>query len=380
MAQTYFAITAPGLEQPLLEELRSLSVKKPELEQGGVSFRATRKALYEVLQQARQPNRLYLRVDEFRARDVYELYRKTARIDWSQWLPDGAQLTLDATVTRSGLQGSGQVQDRVFDGVRDALMAKKRKVERAAQWVEQGKGHVRIIARMHEDRCQLSLDMAGGRMYIRGWRQQTGEAPLRESFASALLWRLGWTPGAALIDPMCGSGTFLIEAARRAAGAPPRAWTRYGVFNLEGFDRQLWAEVAASSPKAQQPSKGLLWGADQDEQVLKVASLNARAACVEEALQMSAQEVSALSPPDGVSPGFMICNPPYGLRLRRARGADAPEQQLLEVFARRFKGWRLGLLVPADFTIAHEALEVQELARFGQGGLSVRFWGLQHKG
>lgn len=353
-----------------------MGVKKPELEQGGVSFRATRKVLYEVLQQARQPNRLYLRVDEFRARDVYELYRKTSRIDWAQWLPNNAQLTLDATVTRSGLQGSGQVQDRVFDGVRDALMAKKRKIERAAQWVEQGKGHVRIIARMHEDRCQLSLDVAGGRMYIRGWRQQTGEAPLRESFASSLLWRLGWRPGDALIDPMCGSGTFLIEAALRAACLPPRSWTRYGVFNLEGFDRPLWNEVAAST-EAKTP--GLLWGADQDEQVLKVASLNARAACVEEALSLNNQAVSALAPPEGVAPGVMICNPPYGLRLRRARGADAPEQQLLEVFAQRFKGWRLGLLVPADFTIAHEALSVQELARFGQGGLSVRFWEVSHR-
>lgn len=379
MAQQYFAVVTPGLEQVLLEELKALGVKKPEVEHGGVLFKVARKRLYQVLLKTKVANRLYLRLDEFRARDVFELYKKTKRLEWSQWLLPGCQVTVDATVSRSGLQGSGQVQDRVFDGIRDSLQEAHIGVHRAAQWEECGQGHVRVIVRLVEDRCQISLDVAGGRLYRRGWREQTGVAPLRESLASALLMRLGWRPGQTLIDPMCGSGTFLIEAARWQQGLSPRVWPRYGVASLASFDEALWAEAEAEAGAVDAVDGVRLLGCDQEMQVLAVAQGNAQRAQVPSSVRFHAAPVSELSPPKGMAPGLVICNPPYGLRIPRAKGEGAPEQQLLSVFAQRFAGWRLGLWVPADFTIAHEGLNIEELERFSHGGVAMRLWSAQVK-
>ena len=397
MAQSYFAVCPPGLEAFLVAELRELGAKKVQAEHAGASFRATRAQLYGVLLGARQPNRLYLRVgEEFRARDAQELYRKVARQPWERWLRPGARLVLDATVSRSGLQGSGQVQDRVFDGIRDRMAQAHLGVARAAASDDEGlsqepwpKGQARVVIRLHEDRCQLSLDVAGRRLYQRGWRAQTGPAPLRETLASALLTALRWQPSLPLLDPMCGSGTILIEAARAARGLSPRAWSSYALHDWADFDQALWDDARRAWPdQAPDPtpdqtpdhrSEATTWigGMDQDPRALHIAQQNARRAHVDDLVQWSQAAVSQLAPPAALAdrPGLILTNPPYGLRLPRARGKEAPEQQLLRTFAQeRFEGWRLGMILPSDFTVEQEGLQATERGRATQGGKPMRLW------
>ncbi|CAN0568594.1 unnamed protein product, partial [Laminaria digitata] len=249
MAQRYFAVTSPGLEEVLLDELKGFKIKKPKVLQGGVEFQATGRGFYQVLRGSRIAHRLYLRVDDFRARDAYELYRKSRRFEWERLLIGGTPqrvVELRGVAHRSRLGGSGEVVDRVADGIYDRfveeLFVRPPKLMRDERYEGEGRTHS-LMVRLSEDRCELNLEAAGRAMHQRGWREETGRAPIRESLAAAMLRMSGWAPGMPLLDPMCGSGTFVIEAARQVAGLEPRAWTEYMAFDFVNANRELFDEV-----------------------------------------------------------------------------------------------------------------------------------------
>lgn len=372
MAQTFFAITSPGLEAGLMAELRALGAKKCQTHHGGVSFRTTRAKSYHILQNIRQANRLYLRVDEFRARDIFELYRKVKRIDWAQWLNKGAVVDVDASMHKSQFSGTGEVASKVYEGIRDSMDG-----QRVTQG-QHGDEVYRVLARVEESRCTLSLDMAGKPLYIRGWRPETGRAPLRETTANSLLNAMNWSIEEPLIDPMCGSGTFLIEAALQAMGRSPRNWSCYAVEQYANFDQDAWVPV----PQGVSTAKLALYGLDKNDDVLNIAQRNANRAAVDDRITWGQREVEHLSVPRAVEAapsGVVICNPPFNQRLDRSKGRHAPDQQLLHRFARsEFANWRLGVLLPADFSIEHPKLTCEVLLRFRAGGMKLHFWHVTH--
>ncbi len=374
MAQSYFASVTPGLEAALLEELRALGAKKCKEEPGGVTFQATRPGFYRVLIWSGVASRLLLRVDEFRARDAQELHRKTARLPWPTLLPPKAPLEVDATTARSALNGTGQIADTVWFGISDTMRDARAALVHP---ITQDMDPLRLQARMSEDRCTLSLDAGPGPLYRRGWRAHVGPAPLRESTAAALLRLIGWRPGLPLLDPTCGSGTFILEAARRAASLPARMWPTYGVHRWANFEPEAWAQALDNAPtdSADAP-RALLWGGDLDPAVIDAALANAQAAEVAAITRFEVADAEHLTLPEG-PPGIIISNPPFGHRISRDR--DSVDLTLLARFASVGQGWTLGLLLPSDFSPAHHALDVQEITRFRLGGMPVRFWRATHK-
>jgi len=260
MSQRYFAVITPGLEGALASELRSLPTRKRSVVEGGVGFEATGVGFYQVMHRSRLANRVYLRVDEFRARDPQELYRKAKRIDWARLLHPGQPVVVEGRSKASRIFGSGAVVARVEDGIADYW---RERLDRTPPDF----GHPqRLLARLHEDRCTLSLDAAGALMHRRGWRLAPGRAPLRENCAAALLQLLGWQPGVPLIDPMCGSGTFLIEAARWAATLPPRRWSSYAFHHWANFNPARWESTCRrDEPTTHTGAGGLFLGCEREQ-------------------------------------------------------------------------------------------------------------------
>ncbi len=431
MAQTYFATTLPGLEEALQLELRAMRCKHTQIVSGGVEFEATRKGLYTALYTTRCAHRILLRLDDFRAGDLFTLHRKTQRIEWSRYLPPHAPLQLHITSHRSRLHSRDAIERTLIEALQDALpkappipsrsleddasphlssdeanLPDKTNPSRSLQNADasppprslqnadaspyprsaQQDSPFGLWVRVEEDRCTLSFDATGPLLYQRGWRTATGEAPLRESIACALLWLLGWTPTQPLVDPVCGSGTFLIEAARLQAALPPRLPRPYLVQRWPDFDPALWEEVLhaplllprwkARNPPSTEPSQ--LWGFDHDPNVIGYAKQNALRAEVSALTQFSTRSLDALLPPASTT-GFLIANPPYGRRLsRKTPQQKGAEQVLLRRFADHFTGWQMGLLLPRDITPQHPALQAQEIARFRNGGFPVTFWRLSH--
>lgn len=370
MAQTYFASTQPGLEAALLAELRALKIKKPRQLTGGVEFQATYATLYEANLTLRTATRIWLRLDEFRARDTSELYRKCRRFDWERLL--GSELCIDvrAHSQQSRMVHTGTIVEVVEQAISEHF---SQDLQRPAPTFGDDENAQRLMVRIEGDRCEISLDSSGARLQQRGWRTQAGPAPLRENIAAGLLGLCGWQPHQPLLDPMCGSGTILIEAALLATHTAPNLERSFAFERWQNTDA---ARVAAlrerlSSEFTSDDSAPLL-GFDVDPSVLDAAHANARRAGVNARLNLTPAPLRDLTAPD-TAPGWIITNPPYGERLQS--GDALPT--LLERWQTELPHWSLGFIWPRD-----RAAEVQKLAgdrlsvvsTIFNGGISVDLW------
>lgn len=346
MAQTYVAITSPGLEEQLLQELRGMKIKRPKVIEGGVEFEATSRGLYEVLLWSRVAHRVMWRVDDFRARDQRECYKKSRRVEWERMLGEGAQVAIRGVVKESYIYGSGALVSSVADGMRDRYAfdvggLRGPTIDQTGRAINDP-GIFSLLARCDQDRCTLSLEGSSGSMHRRGWRTQTGGAPLRESIASAILRAVAWTPDQPLLDPMCGSGTILVEAARQALGKLPRLTSHhYGVRDWANFDEERFEAMHTLVAKhAVKPEVLRLFGRDRDEAVLDLARANLKRAEVADVINLAHIELV-----DGVAPceqpGWIVSNPPYGERLSDA----GVMRELGESLREHFQGWKVAMLV-----------------------------------
>lgn len=374
MSQRYLATSGLGLERALLNELRGMKIKKPKVVTGGVEFQATRRGLYEVMQWGRIPQRVYLRVDEFRTRDIREVYRKTRRFEWERLIDGTVPIAARGHVQQSRIGGTGELVSGIADGLRDHFREdlgrpapEVREEERATT---QDDTALALMARCVDDRCQLNLGATQRLMHKRGWRTDTGPAPLRETLAAALLQIAEWTPDEALVDPMCGLGTISIEAARLARGLRPRIWPDddYAVTHWANFDADLWDEIAELH-RDDFEGDGVFFASDRDSEVLESARANAaRAELPEDAISFTQQDVAQMRPPEDVAPGVILCNPPYGERLDDEGAIEA----LIQTWKAHWPGWRLALLAPKQMYLSPHGLKHR--AEIVHGGLDVFFW------
>lgn len=354
MAQTFFATINPGLEEALLEEVRELGGKRPKVIRGGVEFEASNVKFYQAAHQFRCANRLWMRVDEFRSRDTPELYNKTKRFDWARLIPRDAPIEVRATSHRSGLHHTGQIEETVADGINDSLDRKP-----ATEGVP-----IVVLARIVENRCQLSLDASGDLHYRRGWKEAAVAAPIRESVAAALLRLARWSPGTTVVDPFCGSGTIVIEAAQRSAEIAAGAERAFAFHRWANFQPDVWAETI-SKPRAELDTI-VSYGSDIDEKAIEAARHNAERANVADLSAFAVADVAELTAPS-VERGFIVTNPPWGLRVEDP--GLAAIDKLIEVHRERFAGWALAFVAPADWSGPAESV-----AEFQLGGIAVRLW------
>jgi putative N6-adenine-specific DNA methylase len=376
VTQRYFATTTPGFESLLAGEIAGFGTKKLDELDGGVEFDATNKSFYRACYESRLANRIMIRVDEFRSRDFPELYNKTRRYQWERLLGDSNRVFVKGVAHQTRLIHTGRIQNSVGEGI-EAHFAEDLGVD-PPEIVDESDGAQYVLARIVDDRCQLSLDASGELMHRRGWREATVEAPIRETIAAAVLREMDWTGQQPLLDPMCGSGTFVIQAARIAAGRPPGEYRDFAFHRWQNFRPELWQEVVdEAAERIEAPEGPIAFGADIHEQAVKAARSNSVTGAVEGLVELDQSAVADLEPPVD-SNGLVVCNPPYGRRLEESTPGREAWRELLDVFARRFDGWTLAVLLPGEITPGHDALTFEKRLRFRNGGILVRLWCARH--
>lgn len=378
MTQRYFAITAPGFEKQLADEIDAVGGRKIEKHTGGVEFDATNRVFYRANYEVRTANRIYLRVDEFRARDFPELYRKTRRFGWERLLGEQNTIYIKGVGRKSHLIHTDRIAETVAHGLREHFEEDLKKP--APTIVEEPRdGAQYLLARINEDRCQLSLDASGEHLYKRGWRREAVEAPIRETLAAALLIRSGWSHRKPLVDPMCGSGTFLVEAAWMAAKRQPGDMREFAFQRWQNFRQPLWDDVVGKGRKRSRELDDVqFWGFDTNPDAVEAAQKNSEHAGTTGCIEYRQADIAELTPPSDKH-GMVIANPPYGERLEEGAGPRTVWEALVDRFAEHFKGWRMGLVLPSDITPSHERLKFKEEMRFQNGGIHVKFWLARHR-
>lgn len=349
----FFATCAKGLEYLLVDELRDLGAHAPREALAGVAFQGTLETGYRACLWSRLASRVLLPVHSFDAPDDAALYAGVSSVDWSRHLAPDGTLAVDANLFASGLTHARYAEQRVKDAVVDQFRA--RHGERPS--VDTAQPDVRINLSVRRDKATLSIDLSGDSLHRRGWRVEQVAAPLKETLACAVLLRAGLqqvlADGGAVVDPMCGSGTLLIEAARYAADiAPGLQREHFGFQRWGGHDAALWRQLREEARERAERGAAALtprfFGFDVDPDAVRVTLRNAESAGVAGALRVQVRTVADLAPPPGVAAGLVVCNPPYDERL----AADATlYRELGAALKRGFAGWHAAVL-SADAELA----------------------------
>ncbi|KAA3668565.1 bifunctional 23S rRNA (guanine(2069)-N(7))-methyltransferase RlmK/23S rRNA (guanine(2445)-N(2))-methyltransferase RlmL [Pectobacterium carotovorum] len=340
-----FASTARGLEELLKSELESLGAQSCAVVQGGVHFEGDNRLLYQSLLRSRLASRILLPLNEFKVHSDLDLYLGVQAIDWSTIFSIDKTFAVHFTGTNEDIRNSQYGALKVKDAIVDSFTRKTGQRPNVAKQ----QPDIRVNVFLQRDMASVSLDLSGDGLHQRGYRDLAGLAPLKENLAAAIVLRSGWQSGTPLVDPMCGSGTLLIEAAMIASDrAPGLHRTHWGFNAWLKHDAELWREVTTEAQ--QRASQGLqtttsrFFGSDNDRRVIEIAKANARRAGVAELISFDVRDAAQLKNPLPEGPkGTVVSNPPYGERLESEPALIALHNMLGRKMKSDFGGWQLSL-------------------------------------
>ncbi len=331
----YFATCPRGLEVQLVEELTAVGAKRTEAVAGGVGFSGDWETCYRANLWSRLATRILWRVAHGPYRREEDVYRLAHDVPWHDLFAVRRTLRVYMTAIRSPLKSLDFITLRIKDAVCDRFRAETG--ERPS--VDTAEPNVRIHAFLSDREATLYLDTSGDPLYKRGFKYASVEAPLKENLAAGILRLAGWAPGTPLLDPMCGSGTFLLEAALLAHDVAPGLARKFGFFRLENFNAALWQKLlteAEGRRKAAMPQP--LFGSDISQDQVERARQNLAAAGMQESVVLQRADLLRLAPP--APEGVLVANPPYGVRLEEAERLAAFYPALGDALKQRFAGWR----------------------------------------
>ena len=341
-----FASTARGLEELLKTELDALGAQDLQVVQGGVHFRADDRVMYQSLLWSRLASRILLPLGEFGIWSDLDLYVGAQSIPWAELFDSETTFAIHFSGTNDVIRNSQFGALRIKDAIVDCFT--RQDLPRPS--VDREQPGIRINAWLNKDRVSIALDLSGTALHQRGYRQQTGQAPLKENLAAAIVMRSGWQPETPLLDPMCGSGTLLIEAALIACDrAPGLLRSHWGFSRWKQHNAALWQELRSEALQRARAgtaaAQARFFGYDNDGRVLEWARANARRAGVFELFTFAQQDVLKLSNPldDKSVTGTVLSNPPYGERLESEPALIALHSQLGRIMKQQFGGWNLSL-------------------------------------
>jgi 23S rRNA (guanine2445-N2)-methyltransferase / 23S rRNA (guanine2069-N7)-methyltransferase len=353
----FLASVPRGLADLLATELAGLGAEDVRERTTHVEFGGSLESGYRACLESRLANRIFLEIARFEAPDADAYYAEARSLEWSRHLAPGATLACDFSGNHPAITHSHFGALRLKDAIVDAL--RERTGSRPDIVTEQP--DVRVHAHADGVRIALSIDLSGESLHRRGYRAGAGEAPLKENVAAGILVRAGWAQlaqrGAEFLDPMCGSGTLVIEAALIAAGcAPALRRSHFGFLGWRGHEPALWQRVRSDAEgrckSGEQPSV-LIRGQDIDPAAVRMARANAERAGVAGWVSFEARPLSAAAP--AASPaadpreaaGLLCTNPPYGVRLQEPESARAVHRELGAVLRARFTDWTAAILTGA---------------------------------
>jgi putative N6-adenine-specific DNA methylase len=334
-----FATVALGVEELTAGELQRLGASEIQMVRGGVSFSGDRRILYRSLMRLRTASRVLVQLGSFPCGSPQELYDGIRSLPWTELLTPAMTLAVDCTLRDSAITHSHfaalKAKDAIVDLLRDATGSRPN--------IETKAPDLRVNLHIAKNRATVSLDASGAPLDRRGWRLDRNDAPLRETLAAAIMLHTGWDGSVPLLDPMCGSGTLLLEGAAMALGQPAGGGREFGLMRWRDFDRRLWERLLQEEQAAAASSLTVpVLGYDRDPRAIIACRENARRAGLEYAISFDRRPFEDTEPCG--HQGVLVMNPPYGVRMGDKSELEALYRKIGEVFKRRFTGWTAYLL------------------------------------
>ncbi|MBC7697015.1 MAG: class I SAM-dependent RNA methyltransferase [Bacteroidia bacterium] len=330
----YFATCPRGLEQLLADELMQVGAKSIKPTDGGVSFDGDWSVCYAANLHSRIATRILWQVARGKYINEEDLFEAAYKLNWPQWF----DVKHDFMVKVTGVKCPLKSLEFATLKIKDAVCDKFRLVVGSRPYIDTKTPAVRIHAYLAAEEYQFYLDTSGAALYQRGNRGASIEAPLRENLAAGILKLSGWQVGQPILDPMCGSGTFLLEAAMVALDIAPGHKRSFGFETLKNFEPQVWSRLknqAASKVKAVSFQK--IYGSDVDLRAVRIAKSNLEEAGLLAAVQLAHVDiVNVVAPADS---GVLVANPPYGVRIGEEDALADLYPKMGEVLKRKFAGW-----------------------------------------
>lgn len=378
---SFFAVTAPGLEGLTTLELLRLDLLPaqvtsadkpvstlPRPEAGGVVFKGNLEALYRANLHLRTASRVLARVGTFfYATTFSDLRDKASRLPWERFIHPGQPVDIRVTCHKSKLYHSDGVAERIAGAIYDC-MGKESHIQKSTDEEAADQPQL-VVVRLYKDQVTVSMDSSGELLHRRGYRQAVAKAPLRETLAAAMLMASGWDKKSPLIDPFCGSGTIPIEAALMALGIPPGVNRRFAFMDWPGYDEALWKSLLAEVEPL--PAAELsIFGSDRDAGAVQMAQENAERAGVAESILFECRAVSSIRPPE--TRGWVVTNPPYGLRISESKDLRNLYAQFGNVLRAQCLGWNVAVLSSDLILLGQIGLKLDTSFSMTNGGIPVK--------
>ena len=334
MLETFFSPCPRGLETMLANELNTLGAQEVRTTDGGVHFTGPFLLSYRVNLHSRIASRVLWRVAIAHYRNEQDIFDTAYALPWNDWFDTSHTIRVNMTAIKCPLKSL----DFATLKIKDAVCDKFRALTGDRPSVDTHTPDIRIHAFLESSRMTLYVDTSGDALFKRGVRQYTNVAPLRENLAAGILLLAGWQPGVPLLDPMCGSGTFLIEAALMSLNIAPGISRSFAFEKLKNFDAAAWSDMRSQAQAAQKPVSALpIFGSDLYGDELKAAHLNLENAGLLEAVTLNQANVLEISAP--ADHGVMVANLPYGERMGDLEELQALYPKLGDVLKKKFGGW-----------------------------------------
>ena len=375
-ALQFFATAPKGLEPVVADELRVLGAKNVKEARGGASFEGPPAMAYRACLWLRAANRVLYPISKFTAADDASLYAGIQRMPWENDLSPDGSLAVDFTGSSAGIThtqyGALRVKDAIVDRLRDKFGRRPD--------VDREQPDLRINCHLHRDIATVSLDLSGDSLHQRGYRRASVAAPLKENLAAGLLLKCGWPKiaqaGGSFVDPMSGSGTLVIEAALMAGDVAPGLLRDYwGFSGWLKHDHELWkklVEEARARQAAGRAQKLVILGYDHDAKAILSAQQNARAAGISPMLRFEHKSLEQNQLPEGLQPGLVVTNPPYGERLGTVETLGPLYVTLGNWLKEQCLGWQAGVII-GDLELGKQlGIRARKINSFYNGALECK--------
>lgn len=328
-----------GMEKMMAREITNLGYEIIKTEDGRITYKTDEFGIAKSNMWLRCAERVHLKIAEFEAKSFDELFENTKRINWSRYIPYGAQFPISkASSIKSKLYSTPDVQAIVKKAIVESL--KKSYLEDGL--LKEDKEKYPIFVFIHKDKVTISIDTTGDALHKRGYREKANKAPIRETLAAGLIYLTPWKAGRVLVDPMCGSGTILIEAAMIGINMAPGLNREFISEKWRTLDKKIWWDVRKDAfNKIDNESKFKIYGYDIDEESIDIARENAEIAGVDEYIEFNVGDATQFKSEDEF--GFIITNPPYGERLEDKDSVKQLYKELGYAF-RKLKNWSYYLI------------------------------------
>ena len=332
-----------GMEKMLAREIKELGFDIIKTEDGRITYKTGEDGIQKANMWLRCAERVHLKVAEFEATTFDDLFEYTKRLPWAKYIPYGAQFPITkASSIKSKLYSTPDIQSIVKKAIVESLKASYLE----SGMLKEDKEKYPIYVFIHKDKVTLTIDTTGDALHKRGYREKASKAPIRETLVSGIMSLVPWKPGRMLVDPMCGSGTLLIEAAMKGINMAPGLNREFISEKWRTLDKKIWCDVRRDAfDTIDNDVKFKIYGYDIDEEVIKIARENAQIAGVDEYIEFNVKDATTFS--SDVEYGFIVTNPPYGERLEDKETVQSLYKELGYKF-RNLKNWSYYIITSYD--------------------------------